>query len=112
MCAAWVLPGRDLYVEGRITMLNYQTMPGSLRPGTKLYIEQGILPGSFLRAVISNDLKESFAQADDINRLRMFEIVSWFYNEAPAPCWGSPEIMKAWQEAGGLVHFNTPAVGE
>jgi hypothetical protein len=84
-------------------VLDYEGMPALLRPGTKLYIEQGILPGRFLRAVISNDLKESFAQADDINRLRMFEIVSWWYNEAPGPCWGSEEVMMNWRESGGLL---------
>lgn len=83
-------------------MLNYEGLPRSLREGTRLYIEQGILPGSFLRAVISNDLKESFAQADHINQHRMFDIVSWFYRKCPIPCWGSEKKMNDWHEAGGL----------
>ena len=91
-------------------MLNYQTMPASMRPGTQLYIEKGILPGSFLRAVISNDLKESFAQADEINQRRMFEIVKWWYLEAPSPCWGSEEKMLAWHHNGGLEEWKSNAV--
>ena len=83
-------------------MINYDTLPPSLVEGTKLYIEHGILPGSFLRAVISNDLKETFAQADHINRHRVFDIVKWWYQEAPMPCWGSPEKMEEWAEKGGL----------
>lgn len=83
-------------------MLSYEGLPRTLREGTKLYIEQGILPGSFLRAVISNNLKESFAQADHVNITRMFEIVKWFYNECPIPAWGSEKKMKDWNELGGL----------
>lgn len=83
-------------------MLNYNGLPRTLREGVKLYIEQGILPGSFLRAVISNNLKESFAQADHINQHRMFQIVKWFYAECPIPAWGSEKKMLKWQAAGGL----------
>ncbi len=93
-------------------MLNYESMPASLRPGTKLYVEKGILPGSFLRAVISNNLKESFAQADEINQMRMFEIVKWWYQEAPSPCWGSEEKMNTWHENGGLLEWVRNAAEE
>lgn len=79
-------------------MVNYNLLPEHIRGGTKRYIEQGILPGDFLQAVICNNLRESFAQADDININRMFDIVSFFYNEAPSLCWGSKETMKNWIE--------------
>jgi len=64
--------------------------------GMQRYIEKGIAPGDFLTAVICNDLTESFARADDINRGIMFDIVCFMYNEAPSLCWGSREIMDAW----------------
>lgn len=81
--------------------INYEKLPEHLRQGVKLYIERGIPPGDFLRAVISNNLSESFARADIINKNRMFDIVSFFYNEAPASCWGSEKAFKDWINRGG-----------
>ena len=43
-----------------------------------LYIERGIATGSFLQAVLCNDLKMSFANADHINQYRMFDIVNFY----------------------------------
>ncbi|GAG54996.1 unnamed protein product, partial [marine sediment metagenome] len=63
--------------------INYSKLPSHIRASTKRYIEHGVKPGDFLTAVICNDLKESFARADEINTERMFDIVSFFYNEAP-----------------------------
>lgn len=76
--------------------INYDLLPEHIRNGARLYIERGISPGGFLQAVICNDLKESIARADGINIYRMFDIVSFFYNEAPSGCWGSREKMETW----------------
>jgi len=62
------------------------------------YIEEGALPGSFLRAVICNKLVEAFAQADSTNILRLFDYADFLYNEVPSPCWGSEEKMLEWAE--------------
>ena len=83
-------------------MLNYTILPDHIQSRAKLYIEEGIPPGDFLQQVICNKLKESFMYADDINQMRMFDIVKFFYNEAPLNCWGSKERMEAWIERGGL----------
>jgi hypothetical protein len=64
----------------------------------KRYIEDRVKPGSFLQAVICNNLKESFGRADEDNTVSMPEIVMFFWIEAPPDCWGSPEIMKEWLE--------------
>ncbi len=77
-------------------MPNYDLLPEHIREGVKLYIEHGVLPGSFLRAVITNNLMESFGRADETNIRRMFDIVSFFYNEAPETCWGSKKKMERW----------------
>lgn len=62
------------------------------------YIDAGVPCGGFLTAVLCNDLKESFGRADDFNRDHLFDIVQFLYNKAPAPCWGSPDKVKAWVE--------------
>jgi len=79
--------------------INYDDLPPHIRGGVKSYIEDGIIPGDFLQAVICNKLKESFMYADDVNTQRMWNIVNFFYNQAPMNCWGSEEEMRLW-------HFN------
>ena len=75
---------------------DYTGLPWALRTGVQEYVEHHHPPGDFLTAVISNDLKEALGRADDGNRARLFDIVAWFYNEAPGICWGSPERMRDW----------------
>ncbi len=76
----------------------YPAIPDRLLEPLYGHIEHGCPTGGFLRAVLSNDLKESFGRADEESRIVLFDIVMFLYNNAPAPCWGSPEEVKAWQE--------------
>jgi len=80
---------------------NYSKLPTHIQYIIKEYIERGTPPGNFLTAVIQNKLKESFMYADDINIARMFDIVNFFYNEAPMGCWGSEKVMEDWMKRGG-----------
>jgi hypothetical protein len=80
---------------------NYDIYPGNTAGGAKRWIENRIMPGDFLAAVIRNNLKEALGRADIENRAAIFDIVSWWYNEAPSPCWGSPEKVKAWAKSPG-----------
>jgi hypothetical protein len=52
-------------------------VPGALHDGLIRWVEEGILPGSFLRAVIQNQLDLAILRADGINRSRLHEIVSF-----------------------------------
>ncbi len=70
-------------------------------PGLRLWVNEGVLPGSFLQAVLLNDLKEACAQADTTSSHHIFGIVQWLYSFAPMQCWGSREEVVAWAEAGG-----------
>jgi len=80
--------------------LRYELLPASLAEGMRRYIEERIEPGSFLFAVLQNDLTEACAHADYGNRLRLFDLVSWLYNEAPRTCWGSPAKVEIWLGSG------------
>ena len=73
-------------------------IPERMMPGIKRYIEEGIIPGHFLQAVISNNLSEACGRADDENMKNLPAYVAYFYNEAPATCWGSKERMQSWHE--------------
>ena len=82
-------------------MPNFESYPGGTVDGAKRWIEDGIIPGDFLKAVIENDLTEACALADQFNLILLTKIVEWWWIEAPAACWGSPEKVKNWNKWGG-----------
>lgn len=71
-----------------------------LRPDTKAaidrYVDGRIPTGSFLRAVLENNLMEAMGRADIGNRHSLFEICEYIYNNIPLICHGSPERVKNW----------------
>jgi len=85
--------------------INYKKLPAHIQAGVQQYVEQGIIPGDFLQAVIANNLSESFALADEINQGQMFNIVKFFYNEMPSACWKSKEKMLMWNKIGGYANY-------
>lgn len=60
------------------------------------YIEHRYEPGSFLCAVLTNNLRDAIGSADHINRMKLKEIVEYIVWEIPAIAWGSPEKVAAW----------------
>lgn len=85
--------------------IDYRIIPEHCRSGMTRYIEEGIIPGDFLIAVICNKLVESYGKADNTNTLRMRDYADFLYNSAPPGSWGSEELMKAWHDRGGLHGF-------
>ena len=83
-------------------MTSYDRLPAHMQDTARLYVEKGIPGGSFFTAVVSNDLMRAFARADETNADAMRDWVMWLYNDAPGGCYGSPERVRAWMEAGGL----------
>ncbi len=71
-------------------------IPERMMEGIQLYVEHGIYPGHFLRAVICNDLQEAVVRADDENVENLQAYVAYFCNEVPSDCWGSVQKMKDW----------------
>lgn len=60
------------------------------------YILHGWEPGSFVYAVLSNNLIESFGCADTENARSLKEICCYVYNEIPSAAWGSAEKVAAY----------------
>ena len=83
--------------------IDYSRLPEHMQAGARLWIEQGIYPGGFMLAVMENDLVEAVGRADETNRERLPDFVSFFYNEAPRACWRTRENIEAWAERGGLL---------
>jgi hypothetical protein len=75
-----------------------QQIPEYMWSGIELYLDKGIIPGSFLSAVICNDLKLAFAFADSTNINNIGAYANFFYNYTPNIAWGSKERMCAWAE--------------
>lgn len=71
-------------------------IPERMMSSIKLYINERVEPGGFLTAVIQNNLKEAVGKADEENIGNIPAFIVYFYNEAPAACWGSLENMEAW----------------
>jgi hypothetical protein len=86
-----------------VTLARMEMLPEHIRHGVEDYVLHGAEPGDFLHALVTNDLRRTCEHADRINRLVLFDIVSWFYNYAPSQCWGSPELYARWVEHKGLT---------
>ena len=84
-------------------------LPGHMQQSVIDYIERGYQSGSFLTALLSNDLRETFARADDINARAVREYVQYLYWYAPSGCWGSIGNVQAWQANGGLLGLEQAA---
>lgn len=82
---------------------DWSLIPSHMVGGLRRYIENGIGPGSFLTAVLCNDLREACGRADDINRACLFRYVQFLYMYAPSECWGTPAKFDAWCARGGLT---------
>ena len=60
------------------------------------YVNDKIPTGGFLIAVLSNNLFEAMARADEINKEALPLICSYIYNEMPIRSWGSEEKVLNW----------------
>ncbi|MBC8184304.1 MAG: hypothetical protein ISR65_18525 [Bacteriovoracaceae bacterium] len=71
-------------------------IPDYMRGNILDYIFDKRPVGEFLTAVICNDMKTAIGKADGNNLRNIQAYLYFFYNYAPALCWGSKEAMEAW----------------
>jgi hypothetical protein len=81
---------------------DWNLIPRYMIGGLRSYIEDGVPQGRFLTALLSNDLHETFARADEINSRAIREWVKFLHCYAPTDCWGSPVKVRAWCAHRGL----------
>ena len=74
----------------------YPSVPHLTIESLDRYLQDRIPTGSFLHAVLSNDLRESFGRADSFNTAALGEIVKLCYWDIPGCAWGSPEDVRSW----------------
>ena len=82
-------------------------IPAHMWDAVTNYYLHGYAPGSFLTAVLCNDLMGAFSRADDENAAAMQGWVRFLYNYAPSGTFGSPDRFHAW-----LAKFAEPAMSE
>ena len=78
-------------------------VPEHMRGATSRWILKGIIPGDFLRSVLSNNLSMAFQRADPVNLLRLGNWITYLDNYTPIECHGSEERVRAWKNKGGLL---------
>ena len=77
---------------------DYSQIPDHMMEAINYYIKDGSYIGGFLTAVFSNDLFHAVSRADDENLALLPTYVCYIFNECPNGCFGSLEIIKAWQK--------------
>ena len=82
--------------------------PERFRGGIERYLEHHIAPGSFLRAVLENDLMGAIGHADEESARELKDLVSWLWQEMPSTLWGSKERVAAWLSARPCPECDTP----
>ena len=71
-------------------------IPARMMGGMQRYFEHGLSPGSFLMAVLCNDLVGAAYAADDENLSALPAYAAYLYNEAPSGSWGSRTAVTHW----------------
>lgn len=71
-------------------------IPPRMMDSLQRYIENHIKPGSFLSAVIQNNLKRACDYADDENLENLPAYVGFLVNQAPLGCWGNLDNFINW----------------
>jgi hypothetical protein len=71
-------------------------VPAYLHTGLVQYLVDRCPTGSFLCAVLENDLLHACAYADPESRLALADLVLFLIDYAPATAWGSPARVRAW----------------
>jgi len=81
----------------------YANIPERTKDTIKSFVLYGRPGGSFLEAVLMNDLFRAMALADEENKEALEDIVKLVYNHCPSPCWGNNGQYEEWLAKGGLL---------
>lgn len=76
-------------------------IPAHTQGALERYVEHGLAPGGFLKAVITNDLICAVMKADELNIVAIPEIVKFLYNRVPASCWSTDDNYYNWLDYKG-----------
>jgi len=66
------------------------------------YIQRGTAPGAFLEAVVCNDYRRAYLEADDRNQQILHHIMGYMLEVAPLTAWGDTVAFEYWTAKGGI----------
>lgn len=96
-----------------LELLVENAIPAALHGGLIRYFVDGIVPGSFLAAVLENDLTEAVLRANpEEHFLALPRLVSFLNSHTPANSHGSPLAVAAWSAARRLRRLEQLAASE
>jgi hypothetical protein len=87
---------RERLVTTLIGALATSAVPDHLRGGLVRYFSDGILPGSFLQAVLCNDLVQATQRGTASSLCGLPDLVAFLLAVAPSAAWGSRDAVLAW----------------
>lgn len=90
------------------TFARVSGIPDHMIEGLVQYVMVGRPVGHFLRAVLSNDLKEACNRADELNQHKLYGYVFFLYNYCPIGCWGSSGSYVEWVKHRGMLFETGP----
>lgn len=76
--------------------LGKSMVPSYLHDGLINYFARRIRPGSFLTAVLENNLRVALGKADPLSRAAFADILEFLVTTAPYDSWGSEDAVTAW----------------
>lgn len=78
--------------------LTDSVVPTHLQSGLLRWVEEGIRPGGFLSAVLSNDLLSAASRGDELSLVGLPVLCRFLATHAPAGSFGSPKAFANWPE--------------
>jgi hypothetical protein len=87
--------------------IDYSTVPVDYMAGAvQRYVENGLEPGGFMTALLTNHLFDAVKRADGLNIAHIPQWVVWIETNLPFACYGSRDKYQAW--IGQLVPKEEP----
>lgn len=77
--------------------MEQRNVPEHLRGALARWYEEALPPGSFLMAVLSNNLMESFKRSDTNGLKSLDSLVDFLFHHFPMDAWGSRENVDTWR---------------
>jgi hypothetical protein len=96
-------PGAMMEPDAVMLSIDYDGCPEHLRSRMRCWIENGVIPGGFLSAVLQNDLAAAVAQADADSIAGTLLLMQFLHCRAPSGAHGSPAKFNGWADKRGLT---------
>lgn len=95
-------PGAMMEPDAFMASIDYSRCPSHLREGMRRWIEDGVIPGGFLAAVLRHDLADTIARASESSFSGLLYLMQFLHSQAPGGAHGSPAKVEEWADKGGL----------